>query len=509
MESRTKNTSRNMIWGIANKCVTLLLPFITRTIILYLLGANYLGIGTLFTSILSFLSLTELGLGSAIVYTMYKPIVDGDTGRLCAILNYYRRLYRIIGTVMLIIGTVILPAIPYLISGDMPQGINAYVLYYIYLINSVISYFFAGYRTSLLSAHQREDIGTKRNTAVSVAVQFLQIAALVSTKNFYVYAFVPIIGTIATNILNAVITRRMYPDLQPAGALDPETRKAIRKKLGGLVGTKLNSIVIHSADTVVISAFLGLTLTGQYGNYYTIFNAVAGFIAILFSSMTASIGNKLVTDSLEENYLFFRNLSFMNSWIVCWCCVCFVCLYEPFMEIWVGGELCLGTGFACLMTAYFCIYQIQKTVLTFKDAAGIWHSDRLRPYVSMIVNVVSNIILVQHIGIYGIVLSTVLSFVVSLPWANKVLFDSLFKMNPMVNILFMLKDMVLTALLCGITYAVCSICPPGLTGLFGRFAICCVLPNVLYALVYCKSDELRYWKDFILRAKNTLKKGRS
>lgn len=507
LESRTKNTSRNIAWGIASNVITLVLPFITRTAILYLLGANYLGIGTLFTSVLSFLSLTELGLSSAIVYTMYRPIVDHDNERISAILNYYRKLYRIIGAVILIIGTILVPVIPYLISSDVPDNINIYILYYIYLINSVISYFFAGYRASLLSAHQREDISTKRTTAVEVIVQILQIAVLFLTENFYIYALVPIIGTIFTNILNSVITRKMYPQIQPKGVIDDKTRTEIRKKLSGLVGTRLNSIVVHSADTIIISAFLGLTLTAQYGNYYTIFNAVCGIIATLFTSMTASIGNKLVTDSIEENYAFFKKLSFLNAWIVCWCSVCFLCLYEPFMKIWVGEDLCLGIRFTCLMAAYFYIYQIQKTVLTFKDAAGIWYSDRFRPYVSMIINLVSNIILVQVIGIYGIVLSTILSFMISLPWANKVLFDNLFKKSPMLNIWFIVKELVLTILFCFISYIICDICDEGLSGILERMVICCVVPNLLFFLFHFKTEEFRYWVNFIYGLRKGRKKG--
>ena len=506
-ESRTKNTSRNIVWGVINRVVTLLLPFVTRTIILYLLGANYLGIGTLFTSVLSFLSLTELGLSSAVVYTMYKPIVNKDNDKLCAILNYYRKLYRIIGIVMLVIGTILVPAVPYLIKGDAPENINIYILYYLYLINSVLSYFFAGYKTSLLSAHQREDISTKRTTAVNILVQIIQIILLFVTKNFYVYAIVPIAGTLLTNLLNSAITKKMFPQIRPEGVVDAEIKKEIKKKLSGLVGTKLNSIVVHSADTIVISSYLGLTLTAQYGNYYTIFNAVCGFIAVFYTSMTASIGNKLVTDSLEENYSFFKKLNFINFWLVCFGCSCFLCLYEPFMKIWVGENLCLGIGFTCLMVVYFYIYQIQKTLLTFKDAAGIWYADRMRPYVSMIINLISNIVLVQIIGIYGIVLSTILSFIISLPWVNKILFDKLFHKNPIQNLLFMLRDLVVTALLCVLTYVSCSICDNGILGLFERLIICCIVPNTFLVIMYCKTEEFKYWKSFVFNSVKKLKKG--
>lgn len=490
--NRTSNAVRNMIFGGVNRFVVLVLPFVTRTIILYLLGASFLGINTLFSSILSFLSLTELGLGSAIVYSMYKPIAENDISLISALLNYYRKLYRIIGAIILVIGTLLVPAVPFLIKGSLPEGINVYILYYLYLINSVISYFFAGYKQSLLTAYQRMDITNNIATVVSIAIQAGQILVLYLTQNFYVYAIVPIVGTIATNFLNAVITKRKFPEIKCVGEISSEAKSGIKKKLSGLFGTKLNSIVVHSSDTIVISAFLGLTMTAQYGNYYYIMNAVSGFVLIFFSSMTAGIGNKLVTDSLEESYSLFKNLSFVNAWIVGWCSVCFLCLFEPFMAIWVGEELQLGLLFVVLLVGYFYIYEIQRTVLAFKDAAGLWNKDKYRPYVSMVVNVVSNLILVNFIGIYGIVVSTILAFLISVPWANQVLFKHLFHKPSVNNIFLILKYLLVTVIIGTITYFVCSFCGDGIGWFIVRMAICVILPNVLFLLCFFKTKEFSY-----------------
>ena len=327
-DSRTKNAFRNVGFGFANRFITLVLPFATRTVTLYLLGASYLGIGTLFSSILSFLSLTELGLGSAIVYALYGPIAREDSRTICALLNFYRRLYRIIGAVILSAGTLLLPLVPFLIKGNSPEGINIYILFYLYLVNSVISYFFAGYRQSLLTANQRTDIINNIATLVNLGIQIGQVTVLYLTHNFYVYAIVPICGTIMTNLIVSVVTRKKYPQVRCTGKIPAETKREIKGKLGGLFGTKLNSIVVHSSDTIVISAFLGLTMAAQYGNYYYIMNAVCGFIMVFYSSLTAGIGNKLISDSMDENYNLFKSLSFVNSWIVGWCSVCFLCFFH-------------------------------------------------------------------------------------------------------------------------------------------------------------------------------------
>lgn len=502
--SRTKNAARNIVFGMVNRFVTLVLPFATRTIVLYLLGASYLGIGTLFSSILSFLSLTELGFSSAIIYTMYKPIAEKDYERVGVLLNYYKRLYHFVGFIILAAGTLLLPAVPYLMKGNPPEAINVYVLYYIYLINSVISYFFAGYRQSLLTAHQRSDITSNIVTVVNLIVQFGQILVLYLMRNFYAYAIVPIIGTLTTNFLNMYITKRMYPEVVCAGKIDEATKKSIFKKIGGLFGTKLNSIIVHSADIMVISAFLGLTMTAQYGNYYYIMNAVSGFMGVIYSSLTAGIGNKLVTDSLEDNYSLFKKIAFVNSWLVGFCSICFLCLYEPFMKIWVGDELSLGMPFVLCMVGYFFIYEIQRTILTFKDAAGLWYRDRFRPYVSMIVNVISNFVLVQCLGIYGVVLSTIIAFLISLPWANKVLFANLFEnltdTPPCKNIFAILKSFALTCIAALPTYLICKLCPSSIWGFLLKVAVCCVVPNGIFWLALRKKAEYNYFVEHI-RAK--------
>lgn len=492
MESRIKNVSRNLIFGTINRIVTLLLPFATRTMMLYLLGTTSLGASTLFSSILSFLSLAELGLGSAIVYAMYKPIAENDVETIDALLHYYRRLYKYIGLMILLIGLVLIPFLPHLIKGETPKGINLSILFLLYLFNSVLSYFFAGYRQSLLTAYQRADIRDKISMAITVGVRIGEIIVIYLTRNLYLYVMVTILGTLTTNIVVAVVTRRMFPEIECRGDISKEAKASIRKKLVGLFGTKLNSIVVHQADTIIISAFLGLTLLAQYGNYYYILSAISGFVMMLFSSMTASIGNKIALDSIEEVYYLFKKINFINNWIVGWCSISLLCLYHPFMLLWVKEELTLPITMSVLMTVYFYIYQIQRTLLTFKDAGGLWYEDRFRPYISMILNVVSNLILVQLIGIYGIVLSTILAFLISVPWCNHVVFTKMFHHSPMKNILEMVANAAITGVIAASTYYMCSFCPISALGIIERLLICAVIPNLFFFVVFRNTEELTY-----------------
>ncbi len=496
-DSRSKNTSRNIVFAFANKVVAMVLPFISRTIILYLLGDRYLGIDSLFASVLSFLSLAELGVGSAIVYSLYKPIEENDTEKICAYLAYYRKLYRWIGSIMLGVGTVLLPVIPYLMKGESPDGTNVYVLFYLYLINSVISYFFAGYKQSLLIAHQRTDIKSKITLLINILIQVGQIVVLVITQNIYVYALVPIAGTIITNVMNAWITNKRYPELQCRGALEAEAKEAIQKRLTGLIGTKMNSIVVHAADMIVVSAFLGLTATTIYGNYYYIMSAVNSFVLLFFSSMTASVGNSLITETIDKNLRLFKKIAFMNAWITGWCSVCLLCLYHPFMLIWTGEKLAYPLGMEIALVVYFFMFSSQRAMLMFKDAAGIWYEDRYRPYVCMIANVVLNVVLVQVIGIYGVVLSSIVAFAISIPWVNHTLFKTLFKRGEWNNLLSMAYYALVTVGAAVVTWIVTGLLPLGeerivaIGWLLVRALICLVVPNLIFALCYGFKPEFK------------------
>lgn len=501
-DSRSKNVSRNIIFAFTNKMVGFILPFIARTIILYLLGKNFLGIGSLFSSILSFLSMAELGLSSALVYTMYKPVVDQDEDKICALLSYYKWFHRRIGLVMLGLGTALMPFLPYLIKGDVPEGINVYILFYIYLMNSVISYFFAGYKQSILTAHQRSDLISKIKIGVEFSVEIGQIVVLVLFKNFYVYALVPMAGKILTNLMNEYVTNKLYPTLQCRGKISAEDRNAIRKRVSGLVGTKLNSIVVHSADMMVISAFLGLSDTAAYGNYYYILNAVSAFVALFFSSMTASVGNSIVTETLEKNLVLFKRIEFINAWISGWSAACLLCLYHPFMEFWTHGKTMYPIGVEILLTVYFFVYTVQKTMFLFKDASGIWYEDRFRPYACMILNVFFNIVLVQIIGIYGVVLSTIIAFAISIPWVNRTLFSALFKRSSIPNLMTIGYYILVTICVATVTYIVTAPICYGLKGILIRAVICVVLPNIMFLFFYGFKKEFKWLLDRFLKKKS-------
>lgn len=494
---RTKNTIRNIVFGFGYRIISIVLPFISRTAILYILGNQYLGLNSLFSSILSFLSLAELGVGGAMVYSMYRPIAENDSKTIKALLNLYRKFYRIIGTVIFALGLCLIPFLKFLVHEELPGDVNIYLLYLLYLVNTALSYWLFAYKNALLQAYQRNDVESKIAIVITPLSYLFMLGSLFLTKNYYAYIIWLPIFTIVTNIIRVFYVKKLFPDMEPEGTINAELRASIVKKVKALIGTKLNTVVLNAADNIVMAAYFGLTTIAMYGNYYYIMSSVIGFLGICYSAMTAGLGNSLATESVEKNYRDFLKFSFVNAWLVGWCTICLVCLYQPFMRLWAGEELMFPFYIVLEFAIYFYVYQIRKIPITYKDAAGIWWEDRFRPYVSMVVNVVLNIVLAKWIGISGIILSTVFSLLISIPWENYTIFKYVFELGSRQYYGKMLLYFVGTLIAGGATYAVCALLGEGLLSLALRAVICLILPNVIFGLLNCKNREFSDAKVFV------------
>lgn len=498
---RTKNAARNIVWGVIEKSAAVLLPFIVRTIMIRTLGSEYLGLSSLFTSILSVLSISELGIGTAIVFSMYKPIAEDDTDTLCALLNAYRTIYRIIGLIILIVGLGIVPFLPKLVKGDVPSDVSLYILYYVYLFNTVASYFLFSYKAALFSAFQRNDLISKRGFVVNLVSNIYKIIVLMLFHNYYIYVIIIPIATIATNLLNAYLADKMFPEIKCRGALAPDIKAGIKKRIIGLLSFKIYNVVFASVDSIVISAFLGLTPLAIYNNYYYIQNALVGFLVILTSSITAGVGNKMVTNSKEDNYQDFKKITFANGWICSWCAVCMLCLYQPFMELWVGKDLVFPFSTMTLMVFYFLLPRITTIQYTYREAAGLWWEDRFRPLVATVVNLGTNLLLVQIIGMNGVIISTLICTVfINVPWGAIVLFKNYFKRSPNEYFRHILYFLLITSITGVVTYLICTMVDQnGIVSLLIRAAICLIIPNLLFWIFYHRMKEYSFLTEMIGR----------
>lgn len=487
---RAKNATRNIAFGLLSRIYGMLIPFLMRSAMIYFMGIEYLGLNGLFTSILQVLNLAELGVSSAMVYSMYSPIAKGDGVTICALMKLYKLYYRIIGIAVAVLGVAILPFLPRLIHSDLPSDMNLTVLYLLHLSATVLSYWLFAYKNALFQAHQREDIISKITIVIDTIKYSAQILVLIYLENYYIYIIIILFSQILSNIVAAMVASRLYPDYTPKGELPAEERKNINQKIKDLFTAKLGSVLGLSVDDMVISAFIGLSMVAIYQNYFYIMKAVITIVLVFFSSCTAGIGNSLVTESEEKNYKDFRILAFLTIWICVICISCFASLYQPFMAIWVGEEFLLPDLMVVLMCTYFYIYIMQIMSCVYKDAAGIWHQDRFRPVITGFLNLVLNLSFVRIWGVYAVVASTIISFaVVAMPWIIKNLFDLVFKRSPKEYIFELIKGAGVAALSGCLCYFISVILPiNGWCGLLLRFLISLVVSNLLILSLYRRNE---------------------
>ncbi len=491
---RTKNAARNIVFDGTLELVNMLFPFVIRSVMLHCLGTEYLGLNGLFKSLLTFLNLAELGVGSAMVFSMYKPIAEDDTPAICALLRLYRTLYRIIGLAIAAVGLLLLPVLQNLIKGDLPAGMNLYILYLMNLGNTVMTYWLFAYKSSLLQAHQRRDVISKVGLAVRLTEYILKILILVYTRNYYLYLIVQLLCQLAVNILTAVYASKMYPRYVPEGKLPKEKTMDIFRRVRDLFTSKLSATVFDAADTLVISAFMGLTVLAVYQNYYYIITALRMMLLVILNACMAGVGNKLVMESKEANYRDLEWISLLFSWLLGVSSSMLLCMYQPFMHLWMGEENMLAFGFVLCFVVYYYSMGANKLINMFKDAAGIWRRDRWRPLTAALVNLSLNLATVRWLGLYGVLLSSVFSIVfVQIPWLFHNLFQEVFPRQLMGKYIRLFGGLTAVALIsCGASWFVCSLFSLNVwPALMVNAAVSFIIPNLCYYAVYGRNTVFR------------------
>lgn len=504
---RLKNSKRNVVFGLINKAILLIFPFIIRSVIIRLLGAEYMGLGSLFTSILSVLNLAELGLGSAMVFCMYKPLASDDMDTIRAILNLYKKIYRVIGGAVLVLGLAVLPFVQYLIfsDGNVPSDINLQLLFAIYLVDTAVTYFVFPYSGCVLSALQRTDIESNISSAVYIVMYAAQIAALYifrsfGGKSYYAYIILQPVFNTALCLVRALVVKKRYPQFYCAGKAEGALVKDISSRVKALFGHKLGTVMLYSVDSIIISVVLGLTELTAYNNYYLIHAGVLGVLQVCYNAVKAGVGNSIVTESKEKNLRDFKKLTFMNSCVVGLCTICLLMLYNRFMAFWMGvkpGDSLLYPNYTVIaICVYFYLNSMRWIVLTYKDAAGLWREDAVKPYVESAINLLLAIILINTpLGVLGVVIASIVAVgLVSGPWETVVLLKKYFGLDVKGIAKYYLTYLLYSAVSVGIAvgvYYLCTYVAPGYTvkEFIIRVAISALVPTAAYCLVYCRKWE--------------------
>lgn len=491
---RTQNAKKGIFYGTLSNMYSLLMPFVMRTVLLYTLGVEYLGLNSLFASVLEVLNLAELGVGSAMVYSMYKPIADDDYPKICAMMRLYRHYYRLIGLVVCAAGLGLAPFLPKLIHADLPPDVNLYVLYFLYLGATVLSYWLFAYKNCLLGAYQRRDVYSKIGIGANSLKYILQILALLLTHNFYLYILAILFSQIANNIVTSLVVGRMFPGLRPCHKLPREEVKAINGRVRDLFIQKLGNVIGTNYGTLIVSSFLGLASLAMFQNYFYVLSLPIALFNVVLASCLAGIGNSLLTESPAKNLRDLRTLATMSGWISAVCCCGLLVLYQPFITMWVGEPLLFPMRVPLLFIVSFYLTLYGSVLSIYKDAAGIWHNDRFRPFCTAVAGVVISLLLVRPLGVCGVLIGSIMSTVcVSLPWLAYNVFTTIFRGGLRSFFHYTLKNALITLVACGLCFLCCASLPSGGLLWFAiKGLIALAVPNALLFLCYRTTDEYHF-----------------
>lgn len=500
---RVRSAAKNIAFGQIGNLVIQILNFILRTMFIQYLGDTLNGVNDLYTSVLSVLSMAELGVGTALNYSLYKPVAVGNIEKIKSYMQLYKKAYRTIGIVIAVIGTGIAPFLPYLVK--QPQGVSVRDLtlyYFIFLFNTVSTYFVA-YKYSLVNAEQKNYIQTNIITVTKVITVCLQIAVILTTGNFYIYLLTAAFVELAQKIFVSYYLNRRYPYLKERNAqkLSAEETGEIVTKTKALVFHKVGDVARLQTDSMIISGFINVTLVGFVGNYNLILNSIANMVNTVFNSVLSGFGNLIATESKEKQYQLFKVYRFFACWIYGFSAVGFFLLLTPFVSLWLGEEKTLAfTMVSCILIDYY--FKGDRIVLSnFKTAAGVFEQDKYLALIQGVVNLIISIVLVQKIGLTGVYIGTIVSGLIANITKPFIIYRVILE-KPVGqyfadSVKYLLTLTAILALLSGIK----TILMPRVTVItFGiMFLVICAVFNLIFFLLFRKTEEFGYLTGILKR----------
>lgn len=497
---RAKKTIWNVIvsWGM--QILIIVGGFIGRTVFISVLNEEYLGLSGLFTNILTVLSLAELGVGTAITFSLYRPIAQKDEKTIRALMNFYRRFYQIVGCFVLAVGSLLTPFLPFFIK-ELPDIPYIYVIYLLYVLNTGMSYFFS-YKAVFINANQEYFITALNHGLCYAGMIVVQMIVLLTTKNFIVYLVVQVAATLIENMIVSHIANRRYPFLKKRNKekLTPGLLSQIKKNTLAMIGHNLGGIVLTSTDNIVISKFVGIVEVGLYSNYTLLLNAVTALLNQAFSALTASVGNLLVEGTEKGKEDTFYMVYFVNFYFYAFAATALYCLLNPFIQLWLGQEYLFSYVAVAIMVLNFYATGIRQTCIVFKSTAGLFLQDVYKPYVEVVVNLVISVILVQNYGIVGVLIGTLISTIFVVTWIEPVvLFKYGFQKSPWKYFARYILYAVVTLVCVFGTQKICELVTFGsVAGFLCRMLIVVIVPNLLILILFGRTAEFKRLKDTLL-----------
>jgi len=497
--SRADNLAKNLKFAAVSELLLAIVKFVLRRVFALCLGKEYLGVNGLFNDVLLMLSLAELGFGTSVLYSLYRPVAQGDRETVKSLLRLYRRACWAVGTFVIAAGLSLTPFLPFFVR-ETPEHIPDLALIFVLsVLNSGVSYFFA-YKASLLSAYQKKYIDTVISTVVSLAVSALQIALLLLTRSYLLFLCVSIAGTLVRNIAIAIQTDRMYPwarekDVRP---LPGELWRELRGNVSALTVRRLGEAAVYSTDNILISKLIGVAAAGLYSNYMMIRNFLRTAINTLFNAITPTIGNLNATGSIGKKQSAFRCLFLFSAWLFGWMSICLHWLYDPFISIWLGPGYLLPRPVVLLVVVNFYLTCMLVPVVHTKNAMGLFWIDRYKAVPEAVLNLALSVLLAARWGTAGVAAGTLFSTLAVSFWVDPlVLFRQGLKLRVREYFVRYFACMAVTAAADAVTGAFCRTASDTVPGFLIRMVFCVAVPNLIFWGALHKTEEFQYFKKLI------------
>lgn len=409
---RIQQAKKNIAFGFVSNFVILFMNFLQRTIFILILGQTLTGVNSLFSGILSMLSMAELGIGSALNYSLYKPVANKDYEKIKSYMLFYKKAYRVIAAVITIIGLALTPFLKYLVKNPGDNTIQELTVYYLIFLFNTVSTYFVAYKYSLVNAEQRNYIQTNITTITKIVTVVVQIVVLLVTRNFLIYLLAQAAVELLQKIFVSRYLNRLYPYLceKKVQKLEKEETAVIITKTKALMCHKIGDVARLQTDSIIISSFIDVGVNGIVDNYNYVITYVANFVNIIFNSVLSGFGNLVATESKEKQYEVFKVYRFFACWLYGFATVGFWYLLTPLIgNLWLNDEWVIGQGIVTLILIDFYFKGGRVVLANFKIAAGVFEKDRYLALIQGGVNLVLSIGLVQVIGLSGIYVGTVVS----------------------------------------------------------------------------------------------------
>lgn len=409
--SRTRNTLFNASANFIYIIITKLIGFVSRTIFIHYLDSSYLGINGLYSNILSMLSLAELGIGTSIIYCLYKPLAQKDSEKIDVLMSFFRRSYTVIGITIAVIGTIVGFFLEILIT-DISSVEHYRLYYYLFLFNTVSTYLIA-YKTTLISADQKGYKLTKYNLIFETAASMLQISALIIFRQYVFYLIVQIcVATIQKIYINRFISRE-YPEISfhSKGKLDKEEATSIKKNVTAMFLQKIGGYAVFGTDNILIAYFVNVAAVGIYSNYSMLIDIINNIIKQLFKAVGSSVGNLTADGDKEREYKLFHTMYFINFCLSGFSSICFYQFLNPFIKIWIGDSYLLSGATVFVLVLNYYLTQMRKCIEAFYNANGLFWHGRYKSFIEAIINLGASIVLARNYGLLGVFIGTTISSV--------------------------------------------------------------------------------------------------